>query len=346
MKIRQRPKLSLCITTYNRAEWLSTNLKNWAALYPVPMSDVELLVCDNASTDHTGEVVNPYLNCSDFSYARHEQNVGMLGNLRVTADHARGKYVWIVGDDDLLMPGSIKRILEVIDANPDAALIYLNYAFTRIADAREVTNFEVFFAEATPIVPAETDRVGSIKEICARNENFFTAIYTLVFRRDHAINAYSQNTGGRPFSTMLTAIPTTHYVLNHMMNDLGVWIGSPQIVINLNVSWMKYAPLWILERIPEVYEIAEIKGVAGDEIDRWRRHTLPGVFHFFDQIYRSDPLDNAAYFSPARLVRRFKHLTEFTQRQSELVAIYKDAHKRGYPAATESASEIFTASAP
>jgi FkbM family methyltransferase len=343
MRIPPRPKLSLCISTYNRAEWLLTNLRNWARLYPVATPEVELFVCDNASTDHTEEVVKAYLNRSDFSYWRNSQNVGMLGNLQVTASHARGSYVWIVGDDDLVMPGSIERILKAIDENPDAGLIYLNYAFTRIDDARTVTNFEAFFAEATPIVPPEADRIGPVKQICASNENFFTAIYTLVLRRDHAINAYSQNTDGRPFSTMLTAIPTTHYVLNNMMDEPGVWIGSPQIVVNMNVSWMKYAPLWILERIPEVYEVAERKGVACDDIDRWRRHTLPGVVHFFREIYGADPLDNAAYFSAARLVRRFKHLPEFSRRQSELVSVYEEAHKSGHPAATEPASEIFPA---
>jgi len=341
MNIPPRPKLSLCISTYNRAEWLAINLKNWARLYPKQMSDVELCVCDNASTDHTEEVVKPYLVRSDFSYLRNPKNVGMLGNLRVTANHARGDYIWIIGDDDLLMPKSIERVLEAIDDNPDASLVYLNYAFTRIEDARVVTDFEKFFAEATPIVPAEPDRVGRIKEICARNENFFTAIYTLVLRRDHAVNAYSQNTNGRPFSTMLTAIPTTHYVLHNMMNELGVWIGSPQIVVNMNVSWMKYAPLWILERVPELYEVAERKGVACEDIDRWRRHTLPGIFHYFCEIYHTDPLNNAAFFSAARLVRRFKHLPEFSLRQGELVSVYEKAHQAGHPAATEPVSEIF-----
>ena len=37
------------------------------------------------------------------------------------------------------------------------------------------------------------------------NENLFTAIYCLVFRRDHAIKAYAQNTDGRPFSTSVRA---------------------------------------------------------------------------------------------------------------------------------------------
>ncbi|MCF6281522.1 MAG: glycosyltransferase [Candidatus Polarisedimenticolaceae bacterium] len=341
MNLVPRPKLSICISTYNRADWLAVSLKNWVRHCPEPVSGVEFLVCDNASTDHTKDVIKPYLERADFSYHCNKQNVGMLGNLKETAHHATGEYVWILGDDDLLMPNAIEQIMDTLQSHPNIALVYLNYAFTRIEDARTVTDFDAFFNEAIPIVSEEPNLEGPIRNICARNENFFTAIYTLVFRRDHAIKAYSQDTSGRPFSTMLTCIPTTYYVLNHMMDDFGVWIGKPQLIVNMNVSWLKYAPLWILERIPEVYEVAEEHGVPSDQMDRWRRHTLSGIISYFRVIFEDDPLNNAAYFRPDRLVRRFKHLPEFTLVYSELAMIYSSANSEGHPAASKPVSIVF-----
>ncbi len=343
MAISKRPLLSVCISTYNRADWLERSLRNLMEQFPKPLVDVEFLVCDNTSTDHTSEVVEPYLKRKDFTYKRNPVNVGMLGNLRETAHYANGQYIWIVGDDDLIMPGAVGRILKAIRANPQAALVYLNYAYTRIEDARTVTDFEAFFRDAIPIVPPEPDIIGPIKKICARNENFFTAIYTLVLRRDHATNAYSQNTSGRPFSTMLTCIPTTHYVLNHMMEETGVWIGTPQLVVNLNVSWMKYAPLWILERIPELYDLAESQGAEIKEVDRWRNHTLiHGVEVFFREIFENDPLNNVEYFDPLRLVGRFKHLENFSKIEPGLKVIYQKAHTNGHPSAQLDPSLIFS----
>lgn len=336
-----RPRLSVCISTYNRAEWLATSLKNWTRLYPEPLLDVELLVCDNASTDHTPEVVKPYMERKDFSYHRNLHNVGMLGNLRETAHHAHGEYIWILGDDDLMIPGCIERVMDTLKSHPDVALVYLNYAFTLIEDARTITDFDKFFAEATPIVPPEEDLEGPIKTICARNENFFTAIYTIVFRRDHAIKAYSQDTSGRPFSTMLTCIPTTYYVLNYLMDEPGVWIGEPQVVSNMNVSWLKYATLWILERIPEVYDLAEAHGVPAQVMDKWRSHTFPGLVQYFKMIFDDDPLNNAAYFRPDRVLRRFKHIPEFALASVELRDVYTRAHENGHPAATKPVSVVF-----
>lgn len=341
MGLGARPLLSICITTYNRAAWLSANLKTWCRLYPKCLSQVEFLVCDNASTDRTQDVVKPYLSRPDFSYYRNPSNVGMLGNLRETAHHARGQFIWTIGDDDLMMPGSIERVLNAIERHPDVALIYLNYAYTRITDVLAIDDFDLFYREATPIVPSEDDRTGPIRNLCARNENFFTGIYSLVFRRDHAIKAYSQDTSGRPFSTMLTCIPTTYYVLHHMMDELGCWIGQPQVVVNMNVSWIRYAALWILERIPEVYEVAEQKGASPEEIDRWRRHSLPSVLHYFQEIFENDPLGNAAYFSPQRLVWRFKHLPEFQAMCPALREIYAKAQATGHSAAKLPLSRVF-----
>jgi len=341
MRLPPRPLLSICVTTYNRAGWLAANLRNWARLYPEPLDQIEFLVCDNASTDNTSDVVEPYLSRPDFSYYRNSMNVGMLGNLRETAHHARGQFVWIIGDDDLIKPGSIERILRAVQDEPGVALVYLNYAYTRIADVGTIKDFDDFFRNATPIVSPERDMRGPIRTICARNENFFTAIYALVFRRDHAIKAYSQDTSGRPFSTMLTAIPTTYYVLHNMMDEPGYWIGEPQIVVNMNVSWLRYAPLWILERIPEVYELAEQKGGPREQIDRWRRHTVSSVPDYFREIFENDPLGNAAFFSPRRLVRRFGHLSEFSAICAVLKEIYATAHASGCPAAKMPPHRIF-----
>ena len=333
MGLTARPRLSVCISTYNRAAWLSTALRNIMSLYPEPIDGVEFVICDNASPDATPDAARDFLMRPDAVFRRNPVNVGMLGNLRETARAANGDYVWIVGDDDLLHPGAIERVLGALDHHPESALVYLNYAYTSVSDARTVVDFERFYREAIPIVPPEGDLYGPIREICAQNENFFTAIYTLVFRRDHAVKAYSQDTSGRPFSTMLTCIPTTHYVLYNLMDEPGVWIGAPQVVVNLNVSWMRYAPLWILERIPEVYEVALQKGVAREEIDRWRRHTLQSVERFFVEIFDEDPLGNAAYFSPVRLVRRFGDLPEFQAIRPRLLEIYRRAHAEGHAGA-------------
>jgi FkbM family methyltransferase len=343
VNLAPRPLLSICITTYNRAAWLALSLRNLARLMPQPVPGVEIVVCDNTSPDDTPEVVKPYLSRPDFRYQRNPRNVGMLGNLRETAHLARGRHVWILGDDDLIVPGAVQTVLATLQAHPELALVYLNYAYTREDRAEAITDLDRFLAEGTPIVTPGPNQLGPVHQISTASENFFTAIYCLVFRRDHALRAYSQDTSGRPFSSMLTAIPTTHHVLHHMMDEPACWIGQPQMVVNMNVSWLRYAPLWILERLPEVFDRAERLGASPAEVDRWREHNLPGVLHFWQALLTEDPEGNAEFFSPARVVARFKHLPAFGRAVPQLRALYEAAHAEGKPAAKVPVAEVFRA---
>lgn len=343
INLAPRPLLSLCISTYNRAGWLGVSLRNLVRLLPEPSADVELLICDNASTDDTPAVVKPFLSRPDLRYVRNPRNVGMLGNLRVTAHASRGAYVWILGDDDLLCEGVVERLLQILRTHRELALVYLNYGYTRIDEASQVVDLPGFLADATPVTPASSDHHGTVRSICAKSGNFFTAIYCVVFRRDHALRAYSQDTSGRPFSTMLTCIPTTYHVLNAMMDAEAFWIGTPSVVVNLNVSWMKYAALWILERLPEAFDRAERQGGDPVAIDAWRVDLMGGLVHYFHEIFSSDPEGNAEFISARRLVNRMKHLQAFRLQVPRLREVYEHAHVARHPLATQPTAELFAA---
>lgn len=342
VNLRKRPTLSVCISTYNRGSWLAVNLRSLFEQIPEPMAEIEFLVVDNASEDNTVEVVEPYLHRADFRFLRNPENVGMLGNLTVTAHEARGDYVWILGDDDLVKSGGILKVLEVINANPGLALIYPNYAYTQEQNPENVgDNIQQFLDNCPTLTPACGDVRATVKEIADKNENLFTAIYCLIFRRDHALRAYSQDTSGRPFSTMRTSIPTTYYVLNYMMDEPAYWIGSLLLVVNFNVSWNKYASLQILERVPEAQDLAERLGA--NSMDRWRENLLPGFVHYWREMFENDTHGNEGFFSPERVVMRMKHLDSFAAIVPQLAEIYDKAFASGHRAAKLPTAKLFSA---
>jgi len=344
VNLKKRPKLSVCISTYNRGAWLAVNLRNLFGQVPEPLAEVEFLVVDNASEDNTEEVVKPYLHRPDFRFLRNPENVGMLGNLTVTAHEARGEYVWILGDDDLVKSNGIQKVLEVIDANPGVALIYPNYAYTRETSPDNVgDDIQKFLDDCPLLTPACGNSRGTVKDIAGKNENLFTAIYCLILRRDHALRAYSQDTSGRAFSTMRTSIPTTYYVLNYMMDEPAYWIGDILLVVNFNVSWDKYASLQILERVPEAQDLAERLGSEPKEMDRWRENLLPGFVHYWRELFENDVHGNAEFFSPERVVMRMKHLDLFAAIVPEMSEIYERAHANGHRAAGLAPSKLFSA---
>ena len=340
--LKPRPTLSLCISTYNRAGWVGVNLRNIFAQVPVARSDLEILVVDNCSTDATSDVVKPFMDRPDLRYVRNPRNVGILGNLAVTAQRASGQYVWILGDDDLTRPGTIERVISIIDGHPKLDLIYMNYGYSSERDPANVVDLDAYLSAFNHIEPAGPDQLSTVKEIAARSENFFTAIYALVYRRDHAMRAYCQDTSERIFSTMISCIPTAYYTLRHMADAPIYWMGEPAIVVNSNVSWSAYGTLFDMEQLPRTWDLAERMGCPPQDVDRRRSSRIWLVELMWKEMFEDDRAGNAPYFSAPRVVMRLKHLDAFKQRAPYFRQIYDVAFKAGHPAARLDPDVLFS----
>jgi hypothetical protein len=321
-----KPVLSICISTYNRAAWLAHSLPRVLEQTRAYDDLIEVVVCDNTSSDETPAVTARHRHWPNLRIRRNERNVGMLGNLAVTAEEARGQFVWILGDDDLLVEGSVERVLAAIALHPDVELLYTNYAYTRNDNPVAIRQVEELIHGAIPISDQVRDEYAArTSMISAKSENCFTAIYCLIFRKDHALGAYGQDTSGPPFSSLPTCVPTTHYVVEHLFDRPAYWIGDPCVVVNMNVSWMRYAALFTLERFPEIFERMQARGAAPTNVDALRTNHLPQLRHWVSQIYFGSQRQHLDSFSMERLVRRFGHLPAFDEHWRDLRSIYARA---------------------
>ena len=125
-----RPLLTIAIPTWNRAPLL-------AGLLEVLLGElrhesrVELLVSDNASTDGTAELLANYQRRGlEMRILRNRSNIGADGNILQCFEEARGKYVWIFSDDDLIQPGSMERVVRVLSGNEYDLVCIRYYSFT------------------------------------------------------------------------------------------------------------------------------------------------------------------------------------------------------------------------
>jgi hypothetical protein len=126
-----------------------------------------------------------------------------------------------------------------------------------------------------------------------------------------------------------------------MMNEPGYWIGEPLLVVNLNVSWMKYASLWLLERLPETFDLAEKMGADPVTIDNLRGKHVIHFEHWLSEIYSNQSEPNYECFSLPRLILRFKHIQAFRDVLPSLMKIYAFARKRSAKGTDVPTNEIF-----
>ena len=72
----KKPILSVCIPTYNRAEYLKLTIESIISQKEFLDEDVELVICDNASDDNTDEVVLQYSKkYRNIIYVKNEKNI-------------------------------------------------------------------------------------------------------------------------------------------------------------------------------------------------------------------------------------------------------------------------------
>lgn len=120
-----RPLLTLAIPTYNRASYLDSCLAHVCGQVEGVGKAVEILVSDNNSPDDTGEVVGKYILAgAAIRYVKNEENIGPDRNFLQCFRMAAGRYVLIFGDDDILLDGSIKKILDVLEKD-DYGIVHL-----------------------------------------------------------------------------------------------------------------------------------------------------------------------------------------------------------------------------
>ncbi|MEI6378638.1 MAG: glycosyltransferase family 2 protein [Candidatus Falkowbacteria bacterium] len=123
------PTISVCIPTWNRSKYLKECLDSIVCQFSDESvyNKVEIVISDNASNDDTEVVVNKYqAKFNNIYYSKNDINIGFSRNVEKVIDCAHGKYVWLLGDDDIVVVDSLKVLLNKTN-NKEYAAILLNF---------------------------------------------------------------------------------------------------------------------------------------------------------------------------------------------------------------------------
>lgn len=117
MKTNKRlnvPLLSICIPTYNRANYLKDALENITS-DPAFDERIEVVISDNASSDNTQEVGQEYASkFANIKYFRNTENV-RDANFKLALHRATGKYLKLSNDTLRYKKGSLSVMVRTIE---------------------------------------------------------------------------------------------------------------------------------------------------------------------------------------------------------------------------------------
>jgi len=114
-------KLSICIATRNRAEYLLETVKCFLKQIS---DDVEIIIVDGNSSDNTKEMMEELvLKTKNIKYFYEKENSGVDGDFDKSIQYANGYFCWLFSDDDLIEIGALEKILQALNGNPDVLIL-------------------------------------------------------------------------------------------------------------------------------------------------------------------------------------------------------------------------------
>ena len=271
-----RPRLSLCIPTFNRAAYLKGALESGLSeVASLPSGTVEILVCDNASTDETSKLIlEVQTTHSELRAFRNDENIGFDLNYLRCVEEARGEFVWVMGDDDVWQPGSVARVLRELDAGADACLCLANACDSDLKPGIVLNWYKDLSPQTVWHLDQREDLIRYFNG-CSYNAGAFAFISVSILPRDRLLLNREQ---------LQQAVGTQYVHLYGMM---------ALIIKNLNLHF-----------IPEVLVLNRISNgmtnLGTDLFNRWMCDFRAWA-HVADAVFGDDPELHASF---SGIVRR------------------------------------------
>ena len=173
-------RFSIVITTYNRLSLLKRALTT-ALNQTIPC---EVIIVDDCSDDGTQEYLDSYCQwCDDYPdktliYHRNSGNLGHSKSVNIGVEHATGKWIKLIDDDDYLATNCLEEISTVVSLYPQVVICSCQAAQVdeqenRLSLTRRVGNRQTLY------VPQEDIHYGMLLELLP-----FGTPVQVAFRRD------------------------------------------------------------------------------------------------------------------------------------------------------------------
>src|SRR6185295_13093265 len=118
----QHPKVSVIVPSYNHALYLPERIDS---IFAQTYNDLELLIFDDASTDHTHRILSRYYGKPGIQIIVSHRNSGSaFPQWSRGISLARGEFVWIAESDDSADPRFLETLVPLLDENPHLGLAY------------------------------------------------------------------------------------------------------------------------------------------------------------------------------------------------------------------------------
>ena len=175
----KQPLLSLCIPIYNRLEYLKRMLERFLEDKILFEETIDLLISDNCSTDDLESCVNEFKSKGlKITYNRNQKNLGPDGNFLYCFNHAKGKYCWLLGSDDIPVKGFLNSLVTVLQGK-EYGLVHLNHHSDGLSQLFEYSDNQKMVENIAHWITFMSSNIINTKNIAFINSNQYMDTYLI-----------------------------------------------------------------------------------------------------------------------------------------------------------------------
>lgn len=120
--------VSIMVLTYNHEKFIEDCLQS---IYDQTYRNIELIITDNASCDHTVTIIEKMMPALKHRFTRvvfrvNESNLGIVKGVNQAVAEAKGDYVKDFSGDDVLLPDAMQQLVDYMEKNPQYDLVVGN----------------------------------------------------------------------------------------------------------------------------------------------------------------------------------------------------------------------------
>ena len=117
---QEDPLVSICIPVFNGERTIRETI---CSVINQTYKNIEIVVVDNCSTDHTMDVIHS-LDIDNMTVYQNSNNLGMVGNWNRCLSLAKGKYICILCADDTIEKDCIRKKVNMMEIEKDLVMCF------------------------------------------------------------------------------------------------------------------------------------------------------------------------------------------------------------------------------
>ena len=292
------PLVSICLPVFNGQAHLAAAIES--ALNQTER-DFELIIADDNSTDQSWSIINTWKEQdSRLRTFRNEPGLGLFQNYNRCMAQARGEYIKLFAQDDLLAPDALKTMIDVLSKNPEVVLVTTGKNW--VDDEGNVIKTVVQFPEDRCI-----DGREAILDNLSKITNWVGEPSTALFRRQ---------TAAQGFDTEFFHWGDLDYWFAMLRRGHLFYVASPLVSFRRHQRSASSSNLKGLYFVPDIYRLGDkyrdILAASGETAEQYKERAVKMIAMEVKHLIDDESLTDEEVGAVKNRARDGKEWPEYT----------------------------------